>query len=397
MRRLGLAIVETMNVPDELAGLGLLCAASIACGKLARVAIKSDHVQFPNLYGMVAMPQASGKTPGLRPIHKPLIARQAEMREGFRHSRREWMGRNKVARAQIAALEKQAQAGEADAGAIAARIAALETVEDERPIEPVLCADNATSEAIARLLAENGGRLGVFTPDGRDVLAIARGKYSKDSEDFAVWLKAHDGESFAYHRANRDALPFYCDEAVLAVFVAVQPDAMKMLGESRAMRESGFLARWLYAVPERRAGDEYPIESVPADAVGAYGKTIARLLDMAHDTDADGSRAPIFVRLGMTPANCGEPSTPKPNAKWTRRRLCWRVVLASCRNTSPASRLFSTLLNAPNADRCRGRFCPPTYPVPSRLGDALPRISAAPWKCLATPPSGARRASCCRS
>ncbi len=298
MRRLGLAIVKTMNVPDELAGLGLLCAASIACGKLARVAIKSDHVQFPNLYGMVAMPQASGKTPGLRPIHRPLIARQSEMREGFRLSRREWAGKNKVARARIAALEKEAQSGEADAGAIAAKIAALETVEDERPIEPVLCADNATSEAIARLLAENGGRLGVFTPDGRDVLAIARGKYSKDSEDFAVWLKAHDGESFAYHRANRDALPFYCDEAVLAVFVAVQPDAMKMLGESRAMRESGFLARWLYAVPERRAGDEYPIEPVPPDAVGTYGKTIARLLDMAPDTDAEGKPCPHICPLG---------------------------------------------------------------------------------------------------
>lgn len=300
MRRLGEAVVSTMNVPAELPGIGILCAASIACGKLARVAIKADHLQYPNLYGMVAMPQASGKTPACRPIQKPLLARQKEMRERFRLARREWAGRYKVAKAQISAIEKQAAAGETDAQTLAANIAALEAVEDERPIEPVKVADNATPEALARLLAENGGAVGVFTPDGRDILQIALGKYTKNGgEDFAVWLKAHDGEPFAFHRANRDALPFFCDEAVLAAFVAVQPDAMKLLGKNPAMRESGFLARWLYAVPERCPNDEYPLASIPPEIVAAYSLNISRLLDMAPDSDMDGNPVPHICPLGQ--------------------------------------------------------------------------------------------------
>lgn len=92
-------------------------------------------------------------------------------------------------------------------------------------------------------------------PDGRDVLAIARGKYSKDSEDFAVWLKAHDG-GIPLRITAQTGMRFRSTamKRFLAVFVAVQPDAMKMLGESRAMRESGFLARWLYAVASAAPG-----------------------------------------------------------------------------------------------------------------------------------------------
>lgn len=371
LRELGAAIVSTMNLPDELPGLALLCAASVACGKLARVAIKPDHTQFANLYGLVSMPQASGKTPGLRPIMKPLLARQSDLREGYRRRRLEWAGRVKVAGAQIARLEKMAGgADETKAAEIARRIAELKAVEDERPTEPVLIADNATAEAMARLLAQNAGRLGVFTPDGRDILDIAGGRYSKRDEDFAVWLKGHDAESFAYHRANKDAPPFYCDEAVLAAFVAVQPDALKRLGASAAMRESGFLARWLYAIPERRAVDIYPVESVPPEAARAYNKTIFALLDLAPDTDAEGNKIPHVCPLGYSAretwrefhAECrreGEKSPPllegclgKLPEHVARVALVWHLVECAEHGRTPSEIMTAEITRAITLGRC---------------------------------------------
>lgn len=296
LRDIGGEIADTMNVPAELPGLAVLCAASVAVRKVAAVEIKQGHRQYANLFGMAAMPAATGKSPALRPIQAPLIAAQIDARAGYRDTLREWKGRAKVARARIRALMKQAEKGEGCRTAIALEISELEAVEAERPAEPILVADNATSEALARILAGNGGTLGVMSADARDILAIAGGRYSKDSNDISIWLKAHAGDYLAYHRSDPDKLPFECAEPILAAFLAVQPDALLTLGQSRALRDSGFLARWLYVIPECTPGD-YPEGSITHTAQRTYADTLRALLDMEHATDAEGKPCPHTCRL----------------------------------------------------------------------------------------------------
>lgn len=298
LRRLGEAMQHTINTAPEMAGLALLAAASIACRKLARVAIKEGHYQFPNLYALAALQVAHGKTPVAKPVLRPLIEAQSAMKEEHREVFRRWEARCKIAKAQASALERQAATKTGtDAEALAVRLAALAVVESERPAAPVLFVDNATSEAMARTLAGNGGSLGVFSADARDVLAIARGRYSKESDDIGVWLKAHAGDYLAYHRAAIDKPAFECREPILAAFLAVQIDALQVLGECAAMRESGFLARFLYVVPPPPVCVDYPTESILSGILDEYGATMRALLAMPLARDVEGKPGPHLCRL----------------------------------------------------------------------------------------------------
>lgn len=298
LRRLGEAIQDTINAAPELVGLALLAAASIACRKLARVQIKRGHYQFPNLYALAALHVGHGKTPVAKPILRPLIEAQQTMREAHRGALRQWEARSRVAKAQVAALERQAGKADGDTAALVAKLASLTAIEAERPAAPVLFLDNATSEAMARTLAGNRGSLGVFSADGRDVLAIARGRYSKDSDDVGVWLKGHAGDYLAFHRAAVDKPSFECVEPILAAFLAVQIDALQTLGAAVTLRESGFLARFLYVVPPPPDSVEYPTASIPPDILEGYGGTLRALLAMPPARDPEGEPCPHLCRLG---------------------------------------------------------------------------------------------------
>ena len=333
LRRLGEAIVRTMNAPAELAGLALLAAASIAARKVARVEIKPGHVQFPNLFALAALHVGHGKTPTAKPVLRPLIERQTELREAHREALRAWEARWKIAKAQAAALERKAgkPGAEADAAELARTLASLAAIEDERPAAPVLFLDNATSEAMARTLAGNGGSLGVFSSDGRDVTEIAGGRYTKAGEDLGVFLKGHAGDYLAFHRAAADKPSFECPEPILAVFLAVQLDALQTMGACPAMRESGFLARFLYAVPPPPERIEYPIESIPGDILEGYGAALRALLTMPPARDVEGEPCPHLCRLSPDAFDAWKAFHDATK----RAALAAPPLLAQCLNKTP--------------------------------------------------------------
>ncbi len=297
LRGIGRSIAETMNVPDELPGMAALCCASIACRKIATVAIKSDHRQFANLFGMAILPPATGKSPASKPLLAPLLSWQIEARKAWAVEHRAWSARAKIAKAEVTGLEKQAAKGESNPEELARRVAELEAITEARPAPPVLFMDNATGEAMARTMGATGGRMGVFSTDARDVLAIARGKYTDGRDDISIWLKGHGGDYLAYHRAATDKPPFEIAEPVLSAFLATQPDALKSLGKSRALVDSGFLARWLFVIPATNENTDYPEASVPDYLRREYAGTITALLGMTQTTDESGEATPHVCRF----------------------------------------------------------------------------------------------------
>jgi hypothetical protein len=246
---------------------------------------------------MAVLPPAAGKSPACKPLLAPLLAWQIEARTEWRIEHRAWTARAKVAKAQVAGLEKLAAKGEADPDELARRVAELEEITENRPAPPVLFMDNATGEAMARAMGATGGRMGVFSTDARDVLAIARGKYTDGRDDISIWLKGHGGDYLAYHRAATDKPPFEIAEPVLSAFLAVQPDALRTLGRSRALADSGYLARWHYVIPTTTTNTDYPLGSVPDYLRKDYGATIAALLAMKPGTDENGEPRPHLCRF----------------------------------------------------------------------------------------------------
>ena len=294
LRDMGMAVSETINVPAAMAGATALGVASIALGNKARLDIKEDHRQFGNLYFLIAAPPAAGKTPCFNALQRPLVDCQLALRPAFEESMRAWRVEEAVVKVEIRGVEDALRAAAkkpgGDRGELKLRLEALHRRSTDAPPEPVLFCDDATSEALARRMSGNGDAVGVLSSDGRKVLHIARGRYVEGG-DIDLWLKGHGGDYIRIDRRNAPSVEL--ETPVLAAVVAVQNDALQSLGQEQALRESGFLARWLYIVPECATAD-YPEKSIAPETRASYAAAIERLLELSPAAD-DGGSAPIPV------------------------------------------------------------------------------------------------------
>jgi hypothetical protein len=297
---LGREIVRTIGTSDELPGLGLLCVASIALRNKVRVEIKKGHVQFPNLYGLAVLPPGEKKTPVGKVLLPPFNEWQREQGEAYRDALNVWKARARMAKARVAEMEKRVAKAEGDEARDLERlIAEQERVIAEKPTPPVLITNDATSEALARLMKNNGGAIGVFTSEGRKALSIAGGRYTKGNEaDVFLWLAGYSGDHWRCDRASGDHEPYEIQEPVLAALVMTQPDSLRTLGESAEMRESGFLARWDFVCPTPTGG-HYRADSIPAAVQRKYHEAIRRLIDLPFASFEDGTPTPHLI--GLTP------------------------------------------------------------------------------------------------
>ena len=307
LRKMGEAIERTFNVSAEMAGSAILGVASIAIGNKAKIELKRDHRQFANLYFMVGGDVAAGKTPVTRAAQAPLVEWQCDQRKSWKRACNEWDARRAVADARIRGLEDQAKTlakgkGDTDPEKIMREIACLRGEIADRPPEPVLFCVDVTSEALGRRMQERGGAIGVLSGEARKILAIAKGRYVEGG-DIDLWLAGHAGDYLRVDRSAKDKPSYEIKEACLAAAIMTQPDSLQSLGEAEPLRESGFLARWLYLIPDHNRG-AYPVESVPENVAAAYDQTIRALVDLPLAAFEDGTPAPHLVRLTPTAFDC---------------------------------------------------------------------------------------------
>jgi hypothetical protein len=308
LRDMGEAIMETFNTSNEMAAAAVLGVASIALSNKARVELKRDHRQFSNLFFLVAAGVASGKTPVTRAAQGPLVDWQRERREAWKLACDQWDARQKRVWAMIHGFEDEAKrlargsTEGRDAAAIEREIARLRGELEDRPPEPILFCGDATSEALGRRMQERAGAIGVLSGEARKILSIAKGRYVEGG-DIDLWLAGHAGDYLRVDRSAKDKPSYEIPEACLSALIMTQPDSLQSLGEAECLRESGFLARWLYLIPEHDRG-AYPVESIPATVAGRYARTVRALIDLPRASLEDGTPAPHLVRLAPDAFDC---------------------------------------------------------------------------------------------
>lgn len=117
---------------------------------------------------------------------------------------------------------------------------------------PRMLADDCTNEALTGLLAREGGRLAILSPEG-GAFDLIGGMYSDGRANIDAILKAHDGESIRVDRRGREH-PEHVERACLTIGLTVQPQVLKDAANRRQFRGRGLLARFLYAVPLSMVG-----------------------------------------------------------------------------------------------------------------------------------------------
>ena len=122
---------------------------------------------------------------------------------------------------------------------------AEEPQEDEKLEDPSFIVMNATSEAIAQKMAENGGTVFSLCAEARSLLAIVGGLYRKEGDDTEIYNSGWSGESIRQDRISRGVSEIH--KPCLSILWLVQYDAFRnIMVKNENFVASGFAGRFLF-------------------------------------------------------------------------------------------------------------------------------------------------------
>lgn len=248
------ALADFSEVPHDLPGVLTLAVAAAAVARKIMIEVRPEYVEPLNIYACVAMPPGTRKTWNFAAVSAPLVDYEREMMATMGPQIAEAQSHARVRAKELAEAETRAAKAsgaertkwDAERRGLAAEVRDLVV-----PAEPRVIMSEATPEALANGIAEQGGRLAVFSPEG-DVFSMLK-RYSKDGvANIETLLKAHAGDELRIDR--RHLPPVTVSHPALTIGLAVQPDVLHGLARDRIFRERGLLARFLFSVPVTELG-----------------------------------------------------------------------------------------------------------------------------------------------
>jgi hypothetical protein len=279
LRRWVEAESHATQTPADLAGLLALavCAATIA--RRVEMEPRPGWREPVNLYVAVLLEPGNRKSAVFTDAIRPLQELEAESIEVARPTVAREQSDRRQSEARLRKLERAAaEKGDAEARHEAGNLAA-ELAEQPEPVLPRLIVDDATSEKLGMMLAEQGGRIGSMSPEG-NVFDLMAGLYSKSGmAQFDVYLKGHSGDELVTDRVSRKSVRV--KRPALTCAYAIQPAVIEGLAENVAFRGRGLLARFLYAAPQSWIGRREIAPEPVSDVIKeAYRQTVRALANV---------------------------------------------------------------------------------------------------------------------
>ena len=250
-----LGVAEATQTDPAMSATSALSALSACTGGRAEIEIRPGWREPLNIYTATIAASGERKSTVQRSMVNPIHDTEKDLRDAGIMARLEAETNKQVAtKAAAAAIARAANADPAkdnvDALKADARAAAAIAEAIEVPAIPRLVADDITPEAVASLLAEQGGRLAIISAEG-GILDIIAGRYSK-VPNMDVWLKGHCGDPLKVDRKGRP--PEYIRRPALTLGLMIRPQVLSAIAAQREFRGRGFLARILYAYPVSKVG-----------------------------------------------------------------------------------------------------------------------------------------------
>ncbi|MBA3768382.1 MAG: DUF3987 domain-containing protein, partial [Acidobacteria bacterium] len=289
---------ETQTPVDLVAMLALaVCAGSVA-GKV-RIQARPGWIEPLNLYTVTAMSPANRKSAVFAATCEPLEEIERALIEEKRDEIAQAASEYRMLEERRNRLEKEAaktddpierKGKQDDAIKLAQELAALKV-----PALPRLIASDATPEALASLLAEQGGRMCLFSPEG-DLFDMLAGRYTGGAPNFDVILKGHSGDTLRVDRRTRSE---HVNHPALTIGLTVQPDVIRGLVDKPGFRGRGLIGRFLYSIPKSTIGRrQIGAEPLENEVRQTYKNNIKALAQLESAQDYDG--LPVARMLYLT-------------------------------------------------------------------------------------------------
>lgn len=247
-------IAETIQVPEELAVCVVLGALSTCVMNCAReISVRKDYTETLNLYLISCLMPAERKTAAknaaFNAIYKwslekaELMKREIMLKKSERQSLERLIEKKRSALSKIKDPDKLNAAIE--------EIANDELNLPEIPAEPRLIIDDCTPEKLAQILAICNEIIALVSSEGGIFDTIA-GRYSNGMCNLDLFLKAYCGEEYTVSRVNRDTITLHSPR--MTICLCPQNDVIESLSSKKGFRGRGFIARFLYFMPQSMLG-----------------------------------------------------------------------------------------------------------------------------------------------
>jgi len=273
------AEAEATQTPVDMAAVFSLAGIATVAASHVEVEPVDGWREPVNLFVACAMEVGSRKTAVHRDSTAPILEYERLLVQESALPITEAASLRRIATLLLAKIEKQAASAKNNLDRLAleeeARVAAdaLERLADPAP--PRLFTDDATPEALATLLHQNGGRMAVLSAEG-GIFDLMAGRYSKGIPNLDVYLKGHAGDPLRVDRRGRT--PEFVDRPALTIGVAVQPFVLMKAARLDDFSGRGLFARFLFSMPAGNVGYRKTSPApVPADVRAAYNTNLKAL------------------------------------------------------------------------------------------------------------------------
>ena len=278
------AVAESTQTAPDMAATAALAVLSLCLQGKYTIEGKKDWREPLNLYTLIVALPAERKSAVMNHILIPV--RQYEKDENERLA--PLIEQNKMEKAILLnrkkALEAQAAKPKADFDMAQIRELSEEITEFEETKPFRLYYDDITPQKLAEALSDNNGRTAILSSEG-GIFDILSGKYSNNTADIDVFLKAHAGDSIRVDRIGRASN--HVESPAMTTLLFVQPNVIESLMSNGTFHGRGLCARFLYSIPTSRIGSR-EFESAPIPEINAdrYNNLIMALLKLKGNGEA---------------------------------------------------------------------------------------------------------------
>jgi uncharacterized protein DUF3987 len=279
------AVAEETQTPADLAAVVALSVLATAAGGRSVLHIRGNWREPTNLFTVVALPPGNRKSAVFDAMTDPLFEAEKRLQDKSQSAIVEASMTARVAKdAADKAAAKAAAATSSERDQLVADAVGMAQAADAItiPAAPQLLADDSTPETVSSLMSEQGGRISVMSAEG-GIFDIIAGRYS-GAPNMDPFLKGHAGDRL---RVNRQTRKEYIDRPALTMGLSIQPQVLTDMARIRGGEGRGFLARFLYSLPESLVGRRKSItDPVPEQVADAYRRRVIDLtLSLADWTD----------------------------------------------------------------------------------------------------------------
>ena len=149
--------------------------------------------------------------------------------------------------------------------------------------EKKLITTDVTAEALAAIMSENDGIMGIMSPEG-GIFDVISGMYSGSVTNLNIFLLSYDGEPV---KIDRKYGSIVLSHPLLTFGICAQPQVLNNVINNPQFLGKGLTQRFLFCLPDSMIGRRKLIRNIDGTAVTAkYRKLIERLLNIPRNDSA---------------------------------------------------------------------------------------------------------------